>query len=68
MTKQELFEQLAQKHLFHTLEEKLSDSYDFFEVGVLSIKDLLEDAYEAGRQAEKRNAKNRARRAKINSK
>lgn len=50
MTKDELFTQIAQQHLnIETLVERKSDSLDFHDVAVWSVKDALEAAYEAGR-------------------
>ncbi len=51
-TKDELFTQIAQRHLLvETLVVRKSDSLDFHSVGVWGIKDALEAAYEAGRAA-----------------
>lgn len=53
-TKDELFTQIAQQHLnIETLVERKSDSLDFHDVAVWSVKDALEAAYEAGRKARK---------------
>jgi hypothetical protein len=52
ITKDELFTQIAQRHLLvETLVVRKSDSLDFHSVGVWGIKDALEAAYEAGRAA-----------------
>lgn len=54
MSKDDLFTLIAQQHLgIETLVERKSDRLDFHDVGVLSIKDALEAAYEAGRKARK---------------
>jgi hypothetical protein len=43
---------IAQTHLgIETLEERRSDSLDFHEVGVWSVKDALQAAFEAGQAA-----------------
>lgn len=52
--KDEVFTLIAQQHLgIETLVERKSDSLDFHDVSVLSVKDALEAAYEAGRKARK---------------
>jgi hypothetical protein len=52
MTKQEIIEQIAEKHLFiETLEARGRDMLDFYDCNVLSIKAALEAAYEAGKGA-----------------
>jgi len=44
--------QIAQTHLgIETLEERLSDSLDFHEVSVWSVRDALQAAFEAGQAA-----------------
>ena len=54
MSKDALFTLIAQQHLnIETLVERKSDSLDFHDVSVLSVKDALEAAYEAGRKARK---------------
>ncbi len=54
ISKDDLFTLIAQKHLnIETLVERKSDSLDFHDVSVLSVKDALEAAYEAGRKARK---------------
>ncbi len=56
-TKDELFKQIAQQHLaIETLEERKSDSLDFKEVAVWSVKAALEAAFEAGKAAAKKGA------------
>lgn len=56
-TKEELFTQIAQQHLnIETLEERKSDSLDFKEVAVWSVKAALEAAFEAGKAAAKKGA------------
>ena len=50
----ELLTKIAQEHLnFETLEERKSDSLDFKDVGVLSVKSALEAAYAAGKASRK---------------
>jgi len=45
-------EQIAKKHLnLETLETRYSDSLDFSDQAVWSIKEALEAAYEAGKKA-----------------
>jgi hypothetical protein len=57
MTKNELFTQIVQQHLnIETLEERNSDSLDFKEVAVWSVKAALEAAFEAGKAAAKKGA------------
>jgi hypothetical protein len=54
MTKEDIFTQIAQQHLnIETLMERKSDSLDFHEVAVWSVRDALEAAYEVGRKARK---------------
>lgn len=54
MTKDALFTLIAQQHLkIEMLVERKSDSLDFHEVSIWSVKDALEAAYEAGRKARK---------------
>jgi len=56
-TKEELFKKIAQQHLnIETLEERKSDSLDFKEVAVWSVKAALEAAFEAGKAAAKKGA------------
>jgi ABC-type amino acid transport substrate-binding protein len=56
-TKDELFKKIAQQHLnIETLEERKSDSLDFKEVAVWSVKAALEAAFEAGKAAAKKGA------------
>lgn len=53
-TKEQLFTQIAQRHLgVETLVTRNADSLDFHDVSAASIKDALEAAYEAGRAARK---------------
>ena len=53
-SKAEILTTIAQEHLnFETLEERKSDSLDFKDVGVLSVKAALEAAYAAGRASRK---------------
>src|SRR4051812_26889292 len=45
----QLFTDIARKHLFiETLEERKSDRLDFHDVSVLTVKDALQAAYDAG--------------------
>lgn len=54
MNKEQHIDQIAQKHLMiQTLETQNSDSSDFHDCAVWSIKAALEAAYEAGRQSTK---------------
>lgn len=54
MTKEDIFTQIAQQHLnIETLMERKSDSLDFHEVAVWSVRDALDAAFEAGRKAGK---------------
>jgi len=41
-------EAIAKKHFNHTLEQKGSDGADFFEVGVVALKNALVDAFVQG--------------------
>ena len=51
---QKTLEQIAAKHLgIETLATRKSDSLDFHEVSVWSLKSALEAAFEAGRAANK---------------
>ena len=63
MKRDDLLEQISLKYMDHTMKQRNWDGYDFFETSVWSVRDALNAAFEAGRQAEKRNAKNRERRA-----
>ncbi len=52
LTKDQLFTQIAQQHLgIETLVTRKSDSLDFKDVAVWSVKDALEAAFEAGRKS-----------------
>lgn len=52
MTKDQVFEQIAKKHLnIETLETRNSDGHDFHDCSVWCIKDALQAAYEAGQKA-----------------
>lgn len=54
MTNDQMLTQIAQEHLeIETLEERHSDSLDFYDCNVLDIKAALEAAFEAGKQANK---------------
>lgn len=58
MTKDELFTTIAKQHLgIETLATRNSDSLDFYDVSVWSIKAALEAAYQAGRKAAKQGSK-----------
>lgn len=49
MTANELFTRIAQMHLsIETLQTRHRDSLDFHDVGVWSVRDALQAAYEAG--------------------
>lgn len=53
-SKDEVFTLIAQQHLgIETLVERKSDSLDFHDVAVWSVKDALEAAFEAGRKTRK---------------
>lgn len=48
--KQDLFTRIARKHLsIETLAPRNRDSLDFHEVGVVGLRQALQDAYDAGR-------------------
>ena len=50
----QLLTEIAKKHLNHeTLETRNSDSLDFHDVAVWSLKDALQEAYEAGLNAKR---------------
>jgi hypothetical protein len=50
-TIEQLLSQIANRHLWiPTLEERKSDSLDFHEVSVWSLKKALQEAYEAGQK------------------
>ena len=50
----QLLEEIAKKHLnLETLETRNSDSLDFHDVAVWSLKDALQEAYEAGFNAKR---------------
>lgn len=54
MKNEQLFLHLAQEHLnsrIETLEERKSDSLDFYEVSIWGIKRALAEAFEAGRNS-----------------
>jgi hypothetical protein len=52
MTQEQLFQAIAQKHLFiETLETRRSDSLDFHEVSVWGVEAALKEAFEAGKRA-----------------
>jgi hypothetical protein len=52
MTQKQLFQAIAQKHLFiETLEQRMSDSLDFHEVSVWGVEAALKEAFEAGKRA-----------------
>ncbi len=51
-TLDDLFTQIAQRHLcIETLQTRHSDSLDFHDVSVWSLRDALEAAFNAGLQA-----------------
>jgi len=50
----QLLTEIAKKHLsFETLETRNSDSLDFHDVAVWSLKEALQEAYEAGFNAKR---------------
>jgi len=50
----QLLTEIAKKHLnLETLETRNSDSLDFYDVAVWSLKDALQEAYEAGLNAKR---------------
>lgn len=50
----QLLVEIAKKHLnLETLETRNSDSLDFHDVAVWSLKDALQEAYEAGFNAKR---------------
>jgi hypothetical protein len=50
----QLLTEIAKKHLsLETLETRKSDSLDFHDVAVWSLKEALQEAYEAGLSAKK---------------
>ena len=52
MAQEQLFQAIAQKHLFiETLEQRMSDSLDFHEVSVWGVEAALKEAFEAGKRA-----------------
>ena len=56
MTTTDLFTRIAQMHLsIDTLETRHRDSLDFHDVGVWSVRDALQAAYEAGLAEGRRN-------------
>ena len=58
-TLHQLFQQIAQDHLFvDTLETRNSDRLDFHEVSVWGIKTALQAAFDAGKQAASSNKTN----------
>ena len=51
MTMLDKLEKIAQKELaVETLETRMSDSLDFYDMSIWSIKRALEEAYELGRK------------------
>lgn len=51
---EQLLTEIAQKHLnLETLETRNSDSLDFHDVSVWSLKEALQEAYEAGFNAKR---------------
>jgi len=52
MTEARIIAEIAEKHLgVETLETRGLDSLDFYDLGVVSIKDALIAAFEAGRES-----------------
>lgn len=57
MTTNDLFTRIAQTHLsINTLETRHRDRLDFHDVGVWSLRDALQAAFEAGLAEGRRNA------------
>ena len=51
MTMLDKLEKIAQEELgIETIETRMSDNLDFYDVGIWSIKSALERAYELGRK------------------
>ena len=52
MTKEEILTNIAKERIgAETLETRNSDRLDFYHISVWALKEMLEQAYEAGRQA-----------------
>jgi hypothetical protein len=52
MTKEEILTNIAKERIgAETLETRNSDRLDFYDISVWALKEMLEQAYEAGRQA-----------------
>ena len=52
MTRTEILTHIAKNRIgAETLETRNSDSLDFYDISVWALKEMLEKAYEAGRQA-----------------
>lgn len=53
MRKEEVLTKIAHDRIgAETLEKRNSDSLDFYDISVWALKEMLEQAYEAGRQAQ----------------
>lgn len=52
MKKEDILTKIAKNRIgAETLETRNSDSLDFYDISVWSLKEMLEQAYEAGRKA-----------------
>lgn len=52
MKKAEILTNIAKERLgIETLETRNSDSLDFYDISVWALKEMLEQAYEAGKQS-----------------
>lgn len=52
MKKEDILTKIAKNRIgAETLETRNSDSLDFYDISVLALKEMLEQAYEAGRKA-----------------
>ncbi len=52
MTKEEILTNIAKERIgAESLETRNSDRLDFYDISVWALKEMLEQAYEAGRQA-----------------
>ena len=52
MTRTEILTQIVKSRIgAETLETRNSDRLDFYDISVWALKEMLEQAYEAGRQA-----------------
>lgn len=52
MKKEEILTKIAKDRIgAETLERRNSDSLDFYDISIWALKEMLEQAYEAGKQA-----------------